>query len=115
MSIKLLKYHRIRKSLTYSEIVNHRITLGIVITPNPQFQELLKYPQAQKLQNCPHSMKLSKCPCRSTVTRIWSTLARKLKYESSGHTESKGGDGDLPRAAMTPDRAPKVVSPSTAK
>ena len=48
------------------------------------------------------------------VTEIWSTLAGKLKSESAGHTESNGGGGDLPSAAMASDRAPKAVSLSTA-
>ena len=38
----------------------------------------------------------------------------KLKFDSSSHAESNGGGGDLPRAAMAPDRAPKAVSPSMA-
>ena len=40
LSIKLLKYPRVRKSLKYSEIITQQITLVILITPNPQFQEL---------------------------------------------------------------------------
>ena len=59
-------------------------------------------------------MKLLKCPCRSTVTEISSTLARKLKSEISGHTESNGGSGDLSRTTMALDWAPKAVSSSTA-
>ena len=59
-------------------------------------------------------MKLPKCPWWSTITRIWSTLARKLKSESYGHIESNGGGNDLLRVAMASDRAPKAVSPSTA-
>ncbi|KAL9422739.1 hypothetical protein AB3S75_034925 [Citrus x aurantiifolia] len=40
---------------------------------------------------------------------------RKLNNESLSHAESNGGGGDLPRAAMALDRAPKVVNSSTAQ
>lgn len=110
MSVKLLKYPRVRKSLKYFEIVNHRITLGIIITPNPQFQELLKYPQVQKLQNCPNSVKLPKCPYQSTVTEVWSTLIGKLKSESSNHAEFNGTSGELQRALTTPKSSSAAVN-----
>lgn len=37
----------------------------------------------------------------------------KLKTESWSHAESNSGSGHLPRAAMAPDWAPKIVNPST--
>ena len=38
----------------------------------------------------------------------------KLITEISSHAKSNGGGGDLPRAVMASDRAPKTVNPSTA-
>ena len=110
MSIKLPKYPRIRKSLKYSEIVNHRITLRIVITPNLQFQKLLKYPHAQKLQNCPQSVKLLKCPCQSTVTEIWSTLVEKHELDTFGQAEFNCTGGELQRVATTSKSSSATVN-----
>ena len=110
MSIKLLKCPQVRKSLKYSEIVNYRITLGIVITPNPQFLELLKYPQAQKLQNCPHTVKLLKYPCLSMVTVIWSTLARKHDLDTFGQAKFNGTGSELQRVATTPKPSSTAVN-----
>ncbi|KAK9213819.1 hypothetical protein WN944_005804 [Citrus x changshan-huyou] len=65
---------------------------------------------ALKLQNCPHSVILPKCPYRSTVTGIWSTLAGKLKPESSNHVEFNGTGGELQHAATTPESTSAAVN-----
>ena len=55
-------------------------------------------------------MKLPKCLCQSTVTRIWSTLAGKLKSKSSNHAEFNGTGDELQRAVTKSESSSAAVN-----
>ena len=58
-------------------------------------------------------MNITEIPMPTNGDRISTDGDGKLELDISGHAESNGGGGDLPRVVMAPDRAPKALNLST--
>ena len=75
---------------------------------------MTKIPTKSEIIKLPLDREITKISLSVNGHRNSSAGDGKLRTESSSHAESNGGGGDLPRAAMAPDRAPEVVNPPTA-
>lgn len=97
MSIKLPKYPRICKSFKYSEIVNHCITLRIVITNLSSILEITKISTRSKITKFLPKYEITELPSLDTY----------------GWAEFNGIGGELPRAMTAPKSSLTAVSTAT--
>ena len=108
-----------------------KLPSNIKIIKMPLNSTLSKYPRNHKLPTLSTISAITKIPSKPEITKLPLDCEiieiplpvnghrnstdgdGKLITESSSHAESNGGGGDLPHAVMAPDRAPKVMNPST--